>query len=645
MSITTAGHRSYEFGEFALDLDRGTLLRDGEIIKLRPQSFEVLRHLVERHGRLVSKDELFESVWGNKTVTDDSITQCLIEIRKALGDQTQSVIQTVPRRGYVFEMPVSEHTGPIIGADEPPPNTSAVFRGIGSGLAGLVLLGLFGVALWWWSGESRNGDSGALEPVSVAASSSIAVLPFADMSSDQDQAYFSDGISEQILNVLTQIPELRVIARTSSFSFKDQNVDIADIAERLNVTHVLEGSVRKSGNRIRITAQLIDASTSEHLWSGTYDRALDDIFAIQDDIASAIVQQLKINILSAPPETQPAHPEAYRLYLLAVHQLNYRNWDLHTEIESQLRQAVQIDPQFAPAWRELSRVLWRRVVSEPSSTEEVQRTRDALKMALSLDPDDPAALAYQAWQVMDFDKDIERAARLFEHAVSIGPTNEHVQRAMLLFAMGFGSKEDAIRIGEYSVARNPLCFQCHLHLAIAYRDAGRFDDAEAAIRTTIALFDHGLTDLGHILLLKGQPQAALDAYNKSDRQQGWGRLAGIAMATHDLGQPNESTEAIAGLSDKPAWTEESPWSLAEALAWTGHADSAFAAIDKAAKHTRFVVQDGTNLLNLRYASEKLRSPFFKKLHSDPRWQQTLERFGISAEQLAIINFDVTLPGQ
>ncbi len=627
MSIEIEDHRTYSFGEFTLDVDRGALFNaDGEI-KLRPKSFEVLRYLLERHGRLVSKDELLDAIWGHKAVTEDSITQCLIEVRRAIQDRSQKMIMTVPKRGYIFDLSVTEHGKPVKESDASSSGMVASPSWFRWPLAAVLFLAVGAAAVWWKSATDPIEAPVTATSESVAGSPSIAVMPFLDMSPEQDQEYFADGISEEVLNLLTRIPELRVIARTSSFSFKDQNADIADIAERLHVTHVLEGSVRKSGNRIRVTAQLVDASTSAHLWSDTYDRRLDDVFAIQDEISAEVVEQLRVNINSLA--TQQSDPEAYRLYLLAVHQLAKMDFDLNTQAESLLRQALQIDPNLGPAWRELSRVLWRRVITGPSSHEDIESTRNALKRALDVDSTDPAALAYGAWQIVDFDADVSRAARLFERAISIGPANEHVGRAATLFALAFGQPEDAIALGEYSISRNPLCFQCHFHLAIAYRNAGQLDKAESAIRTTHSLFGGGLIELGNILLLKRQPQAALESFG--DSPDGRDRLVGTTMAMYDLGYPSESAAELAA-----AEVNDSPWQKAQLYAWTGQIDEAFAAINS------FIASPGITYDRI-WIARNLRNPMLKNLHDDPRWQAFLEKYGVSAEQLEDIQFTVSLP--
>ena len=626
MSTSNVGHQTYSFGEFTLDVDRGALTSAGIDVKLRPKAFEVLCYLVKRHGRLVSKDELLEAIWGQTVVTDDAVTQCLIDIRKAIKDSDQEKIRTVPRRGYILELPVIAN-GATDGA------SGVSFDSI-TNLGrrwqyAAMLVALLAAALWW--GLSTVGDRAPTVhgTVSGTESPSIAVLPFQDMSPNQDHEYFADGMAEEILNLLTRVPELKVIARTSSFSFKGKGSDINEIAERLRVTHILEGSVRKSNDSIRVTAQLVDASTGVHLWSDTYDRTLNDVLAIQDEISAEVVEQLRVNINSLAPATQQSDPEAYRLYLLAVHQLAKMDFDLNTQAESLLRQALQIDPNLGPAWRELSRVLWRQVGTGPSSHEDVESTRNALKRALDIDSTDPAALAYGAWQIVDFDGDVSRAARLFERAISIGPANEHVGRAATLFALAFGQPEDAIALGEYSIARNPLCFQCHYHLAIAYRNAGKLDKAESAIRTTHSLFGGGLIELGNILLLKRQPQAALESFG--DLPDGRDRLVGTTMAMYDLGYPSESAAELA-----EAELNNSPWQKAQLYAWTGQIDVAFAAINS------LFASPGIKYDRI-WIARNLRNPMLKNLHDDPRWQPLLEQNDISEEQLADIRFSVTLP--
>jgi TolB-like protein len=218
---------------------------------------------------------------------------------------------------------------------------------------------------------------------------SIAVLPFVNMSDDPSNEYFADGISEEILNLLARVPNLPVTSRSSAFSFKGQNLDIRTMAAKLAVAHVLEGSVRKSGNQVRITAQLIKVETDTHLWSQTYDRQLEDIFAIQDDIAGAVVNALKITLLGDEPKATETNPEAYALYLQARYFLNQLTQEGFTRAETLVKQALEIDPGFAPAWYLLGSVYSSQAafgIGPRSFHEGFELARQTINKALDVDP-------------------------------------------------------------------------------------------------------------------------------------------------------------------------------------------------------------------------------------------------------------------
>jgi TolB-like protein/DNA-binding winged helix-turn-helix (wHTH) protein len=297
--------RSYSFGEYTLDLKRGALLRTGADVKLRPKSFEVLRLLIERHGQLVTKEELLNAVWRHAVVTDGAVGQCLVDLRRVIGDESQQFIRTVPRRGYIFDSPVvdSEDAAQPDNEEAHPsasPRTQSPVslrrRALVRAALAIPIALVLAWGIWWGVTTRESADAPLYRNNAQAPHNSIAVLPFIDLSPEQNQQYFSDGVSEEILNLLAQAPDLQVIARTSSFSFKGRNADIAEIAAKLNVAHVLEGSVRKSGSRVRITAQLVDGANSAHLWSETYDRELQDSFAVQSDIAARVSEALKVTL-------------------------------------------------------------------------------------------------------------------------------------------------------------------------------------------------------------------------------------------------------------------------------------------------------------------------------------------------------------
>ncbi|MGQ0383900.1 MAG: winged helix-turn-helix domain-containing protein [Gammaproteobacteria bacterium] len=263
--------------------------RAGVEVHLRPQSFDVLCFLAANAGRLVARNEIFAAVWGGTVVTDDSLTQCLIDIRRAIGDGSREVIRTVPRRGYVFELPVQKSGGSPVSPEPAGMIARRLFRYPWVA----VLAAPAVVLLVWFSVAPKVVDEPGAAP---ARANSIAVLAFVDMSEGRDHEYFADGVAEEILNLLTRIPELDVVARTSSFSFKGKDTGIAEIGKALDVAFVLEGSVRRSDERVRVTAQLVDAATSTHIWSETCDRNVGDLLAVQGEIAQSVADSLKLTL-------------------------------------------------------------------------------------------------------------------------------------------------------------------------------------------------------------------------------------------------------------------------------------------------------------------------------------------------------------
>jgi TolB-like protein len=452
---------------------------------------------------------------------------------------------------------------------------------------------------------------------------SIVVLPFINMSADPEQDYFADGISEELLNLLARIQELRVISRTSAFSFKGKSVDIATIAESLDVDHVLEGSIRKSGNKIRITAQLIDARTDSHIWSETFDRTLDDIFVIQDEIAAAVVDGLRVELLGEVPTTRKVNPQAYALYLKARRILDNsderNDW---IEAEALINQALELDPEYMDAMSELTRVYIRGGGSNQVGLDEGLRlARDLVARMAVIDPDDGNVDGWLAWFAFYYDFDFAAGARHLERSLAANPTDVENLRDSLYPVTTLGQLDAAVAIGEYVVANDPLCPTCQYHLARAYRFAGKFDEAEAAIRSALILVDPGrypmYRDLGRALIFKGDPEAALEAFEKDDD------LQGIAIALHDLGRREEFEATLARLLEDE---DEYPSNLATVYAWIGDVDKAFKYLDKEYSIDRASL------------SRIMRYPVFRSLHDDPRWQGLLHKLGMSDEQLAAIDF-------
>jgi len=376
---------------------------------------------------------------------------------------------------------------------------------------------------------------------------SIAVLPFVNMSSDPEQEYFSDGISEELLNLLTRIPELRVAARTSSFSFKEQNLEIPEIAKRLKVAHVLEGSVRKAANQVRITAQLIKTDDGYHLWSESYDRTLDDIFAIQDEIAGAVVDSLKLTLLGDAPQSEPIDPEAYSLYLQAVYVGDPLTAEALEQSNAMLKQVLAIAPNYARAWRLLARNYSVQANRGLLPRDEGNiLAREAINQALTIDPELAEAHSWFGMLVAEHDNDLAAAARHLQHALSLEPQNLVVISHSANFLKMLGRLDEAIAIQEYSLSHDPLNLIDHRNIGWNYLLAERLDEAIASARTLLMMnpdseYAHSL--LGQSLASKGENEAALKAIQQEPDENS--RLLSLATAYHASGQAVESDAALA----------------------------------------------------------------------------------------------------
>ncbi|MFB3077190.1 MAG: tetratricopeptide repeat protein, partial [Lysobacterales bacterium] len=392
--------------------------------------------------------------------------------------------------------------------------------------------------------------------------------------------YFSDGISEELLNLLTKIPQLKVIARTSSFSFKGQNVPIAEIAETLNVAHVLEGSVRKSGNQVRITAQLIRASDSVHLWSESYDRTLDNIFAVQDEIAGAVVDALSLTLLGGAPRVEQIKPEAYALYLQAMYLNAQGNAEAYEQSIALYKQALAIAPDYVAAWQGLV-VNYGRQVNDGllPLVEGYALQAEAINQSLAIDPDSAEAHTSLGYFSMNYDHDLAAAARHFKYALSQEPTNLTVIHGCASLMFRLGRLEEAIALREYRVAHDPLGPVGHTSLAGAYLWAGRPDEAIASSRTALMLAPGrrgAQSMLGMALLLKGETEAALEAIQQAPAEVY--RLSGLVRIYHALGRADESDAALSEFIEK--YEQERPLIIASMLAYRGEADRAFTWLDK-----------------------------------------------------------------
>jgi len=460
---------------------------------------------------------------------------------------------------------------------------------------------------------------------------SIAVLPFVDMSADRDQGYMSDGLAEELLDLLAKIPALHVTSRTSAFSFKGKNIDIVEIAKRLNVANILEGSVRKAGNRLRITVQLIDARTDTHLLSETYDRTLDDIFAVQDEIAAAVVLRLKVALLGAPPKAHEANPKAYALVLQARELARQGTGKSHEQALATYEQALAIDPAYANALVGLAGEHLALANKGLKSTDESYRlAREAINKALTIDPDLVPAYTALSRIASDYDGDLAAAAGHIEHALALEPTNLAAISAASSLAQGLGRFDQAIELDEYALAHDPIRPGRHGSLGYDYARSGRPDEAIASYRNALRLAPGRVGtqyNIGEILLRKGDAAAAL-VEMQHEPEENW-RLMGETMALYSLGRKADSDAALAELIAK--LDRDSAYNIAYVFAWRGETDRAFEWLDKAVEY------HDTGLVEIP------NEPLFTNIAKDPRFAPFLRKVGKAPEQLAAIKFEVKAP--
>lgn len=458
---------------------------------------------------------------------------------------------------------------------------------------------------------------------------SIAVLPFVNMSDDAGNEYFSDGLSEELLNLLAQIPDLKVAARTSSFSLKGKNLHVSEIAELLKVAHVLEGSVRKAGDRVRITVQLIKVDDGYHLWSETYDRTLDDIFAIQDEIAESVVEQLKVTILGETPTARESDPQAYALYLEARHTHRQMTAEALKNAQAMYEQALLIDPTLLVAMKGLASNLMNQENNGllPGG-EGYTRAREILENALIIDPDNAQVHEGLGWLAIFHDSDLAQAAVHYEQALNLDPGDPEMIGASAALLVHLGRPEDAIRPREYAIERDPLNPVGHSNLGSIYYFSGQWDKAIAAYGKALELspgYIGAQYFSGASYLMKGEAGKARDAFLLEGDEEY--RTKGEALAAHALGQTAEFQARLAELAER--WGGQWPSEVAHVYAWTGDTDRAFEWLQKS-------IDEEEGAFNPV-------DPLLGPLHGDPRWQPMLESIGKSAEQLGSIEFDVILP--
>ncbi|MGB5246332.1 MAG: tetratricopeptide repeat protein, partial [Woeseia sp.] len=500
----------------------------------------------------------------------------------------------------------------------------------------------------------QEGRSEAI--IASAGNRSIAVLPFVDMSPAGDQSYFSDGVSEELLNLLASIPEVRVTSRSSAFAFKDQGLSIPEIADRLNVSYVLDGSVRKAGEQVRITAQLIEADSDTQLWSKNFDRTLQNIFQIQDEIANDVVEQIKGTLQISVPEQRETDPIAYALFLQARHQRRQGTAEGYGDAINLYQQALAIDPNYPPAWDEMSAAYLNQAITGLRPSEEgFELARQAALKAIEIDSKYAPAYDSLGFIAQYYNADLALAANYYERALELDPRDVGVLGSIGILLQNIGRLEEGVAPIEYAVAADPLAPGWQYTLGLAYLTVNRPEDAIKVFEKTLAIspdFSLAYYNLGIALTLAGRPDEALIALQKENRES-W-RLLAQSIALHELEQRiakegpgiNSSGSigdaqgaALAGsmTSDsalaemEQRFGDSMTYNIACAYAFRGDNDAAFQWLEAAVD----LADPGLGAL--------LSEALLQNLRDDPRWLPFLEKIGKAPEQLAAIQLSFTLP--
>jgi TolB-like protein/DNA-binding winged helix-turn-helix (wHTH) protein/tetratricopeptide (TPR) repeat protein len=501
--------RAFVFDEYTLDLTRGSLRAGDRIIDLRPKSFGVLAYLVENAGRLVSKNELMEAVWSDVVVSDESLARCVSDVRAALRDSDQRLVKTVPRRGYLLDVVVS----PLNGTSESPALATGqaleapTAMGIGSpgalrqagptthsrrrlaGLATALLAGSIAVVVLVFPWRLAPGPQMLDRP-------SIAVLPFSS-EDDPQRDYFSDGLTEDLISRIGRFRSLFVIGRDSAFVYKRRHVASDQIGRELGVRYLVEGKVRHDGDNVRITAQLIDATTGGQIWGESYDRALTSLFAVQDDVTQSIVTSLvahvdRTELARVLKKTTPTLP-AYDSYLRGKALITMRHGDTRGEMVAQARrffeQALAADPRYAPAAQGLA-YTYAATFLEPMRdgrfSEEfrqpatLDRAHSLARQAVELDPYLAEAHATLAW-ILHWQLRRKEAIDEFQRARELNPNLADGRLGHLLVHGGRAS--EAVAYMQRILRQDPFPPPIYLsYLGNAYYMTGQYDAAFETLR-------------------------------------------------------------------------------------------------------------------------------------------------------------------
>jgi TolB-like protein/DNA-binding winged helix-turn-helix (wHTH) protein/Tfp pilus assembly protein PilF len=622
-------------GAWRVDPALDEISRGGNTFKLEPRAMQLLVFLAEHAGQVISVDGLLDQVWAGVVVTPDSVYQAVAALRRILGDDPKEpiYIANVPRRGYrlvALVAPWVDASDESLGQSPSPAVEGATMTHsvlpIRSPLqwSRVALLTLLALALGYvfvdkfWLSRRVEADHPTAAASTNVVDRSIAVLPFVDMSEKKDQEYFADGMAEEILDLLATIPALKVIGRTSSFQFKGKNEDLRAIGVKLGVAYVLEGSVRKSGNRVRVAAQLIGSKDGTHRWSGTYDRDMGDVLKLQEEIAAGLVRALQITIGADSMQSRHAlaDPEGYNLYLRGRYALNRYDKDGFDEAARYFKQALELDPTSATtaAWLSWTFELqgeWG--FAAPAVA--FEQARRAAETALQRDPTLALPHVVLGGIHTSYDFDWAAADKELQQALALAPNDATATFLAARLSLDVGRWDEAITQLNAVLAQDPMSAAYYQVLDWIQARRRRLPEAETAARRVLEIsptYDSAHYYLGLVLIERGAREDALVEMEKETLTGG--QLAGLAMAYYALGRKAESDAAIARMTKEQG--NSNAFEITEAYAIRGDRDQAFQWLERA-----YAQKES----DLQYIKGDLP---LKNLEGDPRYKALLRRMNL-----------------
>lgn len=615
------------FGTFEVDVRAGELRKQGKRIKLQEQPFQVLAVLVQRSGEVVTREELRKQIWPEDTFVDfdNSLNTAVNKLREALGDSADNprFIETLPRRGYRFLAPIHG----IRVASSSGEQTRSRLRRLS---LTAVLISFAVLAATLFSLNVFRVRYRVLSGTQAPRIQSLAVLPLTNLSGDPAQEYFSDGMTDALITDLAQLGSLKVISRTSSMRFKKTDKPLPEIARELNVDGIVEGTVQRSGDRVRITAQLIHGPSDMHLWAGSYERDLQDVLALQGEVARAIMGEIKVKLRPQEPvrlaTSHVVNPQAYEVYIKGV-AFSKGHGEQFTRVSvDYFNRAIQIDPKWAAPYAQLARSYhW---IASSGHTEFYPKSKAAALHAISIDDGLAEAHSALAFVLHNYDWDWSGAEREYQRALELNPNYSEAHHGYAVLLVAAGRNQEAVAEIRHAQELDPLLTPVQVNVGVIYSCVGRHDEAIEQLQNTTELNpknSYARFELGMVYLRKGMYPEAVANLEKAvaiDRDDPDELLyvEGVAYAYAAVGRKKEALKMLRELERQ----EEN--GKAVAAGWDtglypiyfalGQKDQALAWLEKAYQ------AKSDSLLYLRCWPE------FNRLRSDPRLADLVDRVGI-----------------